>query len=278
MRSPPTPKSNFIAATTKDFNKDAELVLSVEGDDIGGVLVGDQIVLRVPLPPRPAEGPELGYLFGAKVYALNGKPSDVSNTVALLPEDVPPAPRDVTVEAQADGVLLQWAADEEPEGGFRIYRRDAQSRAYGTALAVLPGPYYTYFDRQAIYGARYIYGITAVATTNPLLESDISSEHEVDYQDRFGPAVPGGLVAFPEAGRVRLLWTPVANPDLAGYEIRRRASLEDDPQVLSEELVTNSQYLDEAVTSGQVWLYSVVAVDLLGNRSEVSAETQARVP
>jgi hypothetical protein len=278
LRSPPTPKSSFIAATAKDFNRDAELVLTVETDDIPGVVVGDRIVLRVPLPPRVDEGPEIGYLFGAKVFSLNGKPSDLSNTVALLPEDVPAAPRDVTVEAQAEGVLINWATDEEPKGGFRIYRRDAQSRTYGDAIAVLPGPFYTYFDRQAIFGARYIYGITTVASTTPLLESDISSEHEVDYQDRFGPAVPGGLVAFPEAGRVRLLWTPVANPDLAGYAIRRRASLEDEPQELTDELVTRSQYLDETVSTGQTWFYTVVAVDLLDNRSEPGAEIQVRVP
>ena len=283
LRSPVTPKSSFIAATAKDFKKGAELVLAVDAEEISTAVVGDLVVLRIPLPPRAAAGPELGYLFAAKIFALNGKPSDLSNTAGLLPEESPPAPRDVKVEAQPDGVALEWRADEEPRGGFRIYRRDAQARAYGAPLATVPGTLYsgdvyTYVDRLAVFGARYIYGVTALASATPLLESDLSSEHEVDYQDRFGPAVPGGLVAFPEAGRVRLLWTPVADPDLAGYEVRRRARVEDDPVTLSEQPVTGSQYLDEAVTSGEVWLYSVVSVDESGNRSEPGLEVQVRVP
>jgi hypothetical protein len=279
LKSPPTPKSSFITATKKDFTKGATLVFAAEGDDIANLLIGDNVVLRLPLPARPTEGPEIGHLFGAQVYSMNGKPSDLSERVVVLPSATPPAPRDFVVAPEAYGVMLKWAADEDPEAGFRVYRRDAQARLYGEPIVILPtGSERLYIDRQAIFGARYIYGVTAVASTEPLLESELSSEHEIDYQDRFGPATPVGLVAFPEVGRVRLLWTGVSDADLVGYEIFRRDAGAETPTKLTSELVTRSQYLDENLTSGQVLFYSVVAIDGSGNRSQTSAETEVRVP
>ena len=278
LRSPPTDKSSFISATKKDFKSDSELALTVESDAISSALVGDTIVLRLALPLRPEEGPEIGYLFAARVRALNGKPSDLSATIALLPSDTPVPPQEAAVEAEADGVHVSWSATEDPAGGFRVYRREAQARLYGEPVGIIDAALRVFVDRQAVFGARYIYAITALETTTPLLESDISSEHEIDYQDRFGPATPGGLVAFPETARVRLLWTSVIDVDLAGYEILRRATVDDVAAAVSSEFITRGQYLDETVASGDSWLYSVVAIDESGNRSDASAEIEVRVP
>lgn len=279
LLSPPTPKSSFISATTKDFKNGSEIVLSLEGDEVPNSLIGDRIALRLTLPLRPNEGPEIGFLFAVKVFALNGKPSDFSATKAVLPSDTPPPPGDVAIEAQAAGIYIRWSAEEDPPAGFRIYRRDAQTRLYGEPIANLTlGTERFYLDRQAIFGARYIYGLTSLETASPLLESDLSSEHEIDYQDRFGPAIPGGLVAFPEAGRVRLLWTTVADADVAGYEVSRRAGSDTEATLITSDLVTRGQYLDESVAKGEVWFYSVVAVDTSGNRSLAGAETEVRVP
>jgi hypothetical protein len=277
LRSPPTQPSTFIQATPKDFRSDSELVLELEDADIDAAVIGDRIVLRLPVPPRPDEGPEIGYIYGVKIFSLQRKASEFSNLVSLLPVETPVAPQAVIVEAQGDGVHVDWTAEEDPKEGFRVYRRVAQTRTYGEAVGTVAATQRSYIDRQAVYGARYIYGVTAVADTSPLVESDISSEHEIDYQDRFGPRTPGGLVAFPEAGRVRLLWTTVTDPDLAGYEVLRRAADETEARVVSAGLVTAGQYLDQNVPSGE-WFYSVRAVDETGNRSDDSAETPARVP
>lgn len=278
LRSRPTDKSSFITATKKDFEKDSELALTIEHDDISSALIGNAIVLRLTLPPRTAEGPEIGYLFAARVRALNGKPSDLSATIALLPSDTPVPPQEAAVNARPDGVHVSWSAAEDPPAGFRVYRREAQARIYGEPVGTILGTFRLFVDRQAIFGARYIYAVTALETLTPLLESDISSEHEIDYQDRFGPATPGGLVAFPEIGRVRLLWTSVTDVDLAGYEILRRSTADDVAAAVNSELISRGQYLDESVASGDSWLYSVVAIDESGNRSVVSAEIEVRVP
>jgi hypothetical protein len=277
LRSAPTPRSTFIQATLKDFRSDSQLWFELEEPDLDSALIGDRLFLRLPLPPRPAEGPEVGFVIAARVSSLEGKESDFSNLVSLLPEAPPPAPQEVTVEAQSDGIHVDWTAELDPKDGFRVYRREAQTRTYGEPVGTVLAALRSYVDRQAIYGARYIYTVTSVAKLSPLLESEVSSEHEIDYQDRFGPAIPGGLVAFPEAGRVRLLWTPVADPDLAGYEVLRRAATEAEPRVVTAELVTGGQYLDQGVPSGE-WFYVVRAVDTTGNRGAESTEAPARVP
>ncbi len=322
LRTPPTPMERYVSATESDFEDDAELILEVEGAVLASVVVGDQIVLRTPLPPPPplstidsdrevaaggdedtgetdkgdeddseelAEDSEVddseapprdplyGYLYSVKIYPIQGNASDLSPLGALFPVPPPPAPTDVLVTAEASGVRVDWAAEEDAEDGFRVYRREAQSRLYGDPVVTLPGSIRTHTDRTAIYGARYIYGVAAVARANPLLESELSSEHEVDYHDRFGPGTPTGLVAFPEVGRIRLLWDASSVPDLAGYRVRRRAEGAD-AVLVTEELVTRSQYVDDDVSSGQLWLYSVIAVDQLGNVSDASTEISVRVP
>jgi len=278
LRSPPTPKETFISATSKEFKQESELALELEGDDIKTALIGENIVLRLPFPNVAAEGGDVGFLFAAKVFSANGKPSDMSVPLAILPVETPTPPSEVVVTAEATGIRIEWSAEEDPTTGFRIYRRDAQRRTYGDPVGLGIPITRSFVDTQAIYGGRYIYGVTTVAGMQPLLESDISSEHEIDYKDHFGPAVPGGLVAFPATDQVRLLWTSVTDIDLAGYEVSRRASVDDEPLAITLELVTGGQYVDEDVSSGQTWFYSVVAIDQVGNRSEPSTETEVRVP
>ncbi len=307
LRSPPTQIERYLTATMSDFRRDAELLLQVDGDALAGSVVGDEITLRTPIPPippsrpraepaaepadadadregdaseataEPERDPQYGYLYSVVLHPLDGKPSDYSQPVALFPVPPPAPPVEVTVTAQADGVRIDWTLDDDPEQGFRVYRREARSRLYGDPLSSVVAPARTFTDRQAVYGSRYIYGVTAVGRSQPLLESELSSEHEVDYQDRFGPPTPTGLVAFPEVGRVRLLWDASQATDLAGYRVLRSGA-GDAPEPLGDELVARSQYLDEAVTSGDVWFYSVVAVDELGNESAATAEIQVTVP
>lgn len=278
LRSKPTDKASYITATAKEFKAESELMLALEGEEIAAAVIGENVLIRLPLPASLPDGPDIGYLYAVKIFPLDGKPSDLSKLEGVLPVDTPPAPREITIETHANGVMLKWDADQDPQSGFRVYRREAQTRIYGEPVGTVINSLRYFLDSQAIFGARYIYGVSAVDTLEPLLESDFSSEHEVAYQDLFGPAAPRGLVAFPEVGSVRLLWTTVTAADVAGYEVLRRASIEDEAERITDELITRGQHIDEQVASGESWLYSVVAVDSSGNRSEASVETQARVP
>ena len=119
--------------------------------------------------------------------------------------------------------------------------------------------------------------VTSVGNLDPLVESAIAAEHEVNYRDRFPPAAPTEVVALPETGRVRLLWQPSVSPDTQGYWIYRK-----DPggqfQAINSELVVGSEYLDSDLPSGVVYQYYLLAIDAKGNESEASEEIEVRVP
>ena len=119
------------------------------------------------------------------------------------------------------GVNVIWRADDPPVG-FRVYRRDAASRAYGVPIAQPEPDARSHLDGTASFDSRYVYSVTTVALESPLVESTLTAEREVQYEDRYPPAPPTGLIVLAEPDRARLLWEPSAAGDLAGYLVYRR--------------------------------------------------------
>jgi fibronectin type 3 domain-containing protein len=76
---------------------------------------------------------------------------------------------------------------------------------------------------------------------------------------------------------IDLIWAPVTNADLAGYNVYRRegAGL---AIKLNSELVKSPAYRDFAVISGKTYSYSVSAADVRGNESQRSEQTSEPVP
>jgi fibronectin type 3 domain-containing protein len=76
---------------------------------------------------------------------------------------------------------------------------------------------------------------------------------------------------------IDLVWAPVMDADLAGYNVYRRE--EGSPsEKLNAELVKTPAYRDEHVTGGKKYFYSVSAVDVRGNESAKSEEAGEKVP
>jgi fibronectin type 3 domain-containing protein len=102
--------------------------------------------------------------------------------------------------------------------------------------------------------------------------------------------VPSGLqAAYSGEGQkpfIDLIWAPVTNADLAGYNVFRSERPSDEagavlaePMVkLNSELVKSPSFRDNAVTSGKTYTYSVSAVDVRGNESRHSETTREPVP
>ncbi len=100
--------------------------------------------------------------------------------------------------------------------------------------------------------------------------------------DVFPPYVPGGLqAAYSGEGQkpfIDLIWAPVTNADLAGYNVYRVGSKRVPQSKLNSEPVKSPSYRDNAVASGKTYTYSVSAVDVRGNESQRSEETSESVP
>lgn len=271
------PSESLIDIKGRDFAAVARLTWALQGADIDSAVVGDRLIIKIPLEEVITGGDEEEILvFAARSLADKKRASPFSNLVKLFPRTPPVAPAGLSVEPTPNGVQVDWEINDEALG-YRVYRRNAKVRDYAEPLYKAREGLSSYIDRTAIFGDRYIYTVTSVGNLEPVVESAIAAEHEVNYKDRFPPAMPTEIVALPETGRVRLLWQASSSTDTQGYWIYRQ-----DPggsfQAVNAELVVGSEYLDRDLASGLTYRYYILAVDAKGNLSEASAEVEVRVP
>jgi hypothetical protein len=259
----------------REFAPQARKRVALEGEVLDAAVVGDRLAIRLPLTPPQPRGDE-ARVYGVRTVLGRRLISPYSNLVGIIPIPPPPPPRALEVTAEPGGVQLVWEA-EETGTGFRIYRRNARNREYGAPVQVAPPETDRYLDRGARLDNRYIYTVTTVAQVEPLVESAIAIEQEVNYLDRFAPPTPDNLVALPEVGRVRLLWEPSGAVDLAGYLLYRRGP-RDEVELLTPEPTIGLEFLDQDVVTDDTFVYYVIAIDNTGNRSEPSREVEVRVP
>jgi hypothetical protein len=286
----------------------------VAGADLTAATAGDRIVISLPVPPAPpvpaatpapagkpaakpstppaptatptatpaatpasATPPLTAHYYAVRTFGTEGDRSEISNLSAVVPRTPPPAPERLTVTARADGVLVEWAGVPGAAGGYNIYRRDAQERFHGQPAHVSGAEERSWLDSTAHFGQSYIYTVTALAQREPTVESAVGSEHEVRYQDRFPPPVPGDLVALAEPGRIRLVWRSVEADDLAGYIVYRRLGNGSFERITAQP-VTAPEYNDTVLTAGKTYGYRVTAIDKAGNESDPGAEVRAEAP
>jgi hypothetical protein len=134
----------------------------------------------------------------------------------------------------------------------------------------------TYFYRGAVVSVVEVAGKPAAE-----VEGDDTPEVKLWAHDVFPPAVPSGVQAvFSGVGQeafIDLIWAPVTDADLDGYNVYRReengvaVKVNDGP-------VKTPGYRDQRVVSGKTYFYSVSAVDVRGNESGRSEEAGERAP
>lgn len=253
----------------------ATLRHSIEAPELSDVVIGERIVIPLPLPEEFPEVPEAHY-FAIRTVVGEDDRSELSNQAVIVPQVPPAPPGQLAAEAGPGGVRLTWQGDGPGVVGYDVYRRSARERIFLDPVARLGADASEAFDASARFGESYIYGVTAVVSRQPLIASAIGETVEVDYRDRFPPAPPSGLVALVEEDRVRLVWEASGAADLAGHRIER--STAGGPFVaMGDGLVRGSEWVDEAVSAGTSYTWRVASVDRDGNRSqpaEVTAEAR----
>ncbi|MBI3478718.1 MAG: hypothetical protein HY010_23565 [Acidobacteria bacterium] len=232
--------------------------------------------------------------YAVEVLNRDSRSAGFSNRVTIPAMPTLPPPADFRAELTAGGVAFNWTATADttaPAGvqyHYRIYRRDENTgkdtivgESAVTERASTHPP-----DAAFEWEKTYLYRITSLSTRSVnggdvQVEGDDSPSVRIIARDVFPPAVPSGVQAvYSGEGQklfVDLIWGPVTDADLAGYNIYRR---EDggSPAKLNADLVKSPAYRDPAVASGKVYLYSVAAVDVRGNESAHSDEASESVP
>jgi hypothetical protein len=247
------------------------------------------------LPASLMEGDPLAQItYAVEVLNSNGRSAGLSNQVRVPAAPTLPPPTGFTADVQKEGVLLGWQGMTEPHQvasiahSFYVYRHDEQGAEVMLGSVPLSGSARVQFlDRTFEWEKTYTYRATVVTLiaqptgeTVPV-EGDDTEPVSVKTNDVFPPAVPAELQAvFSGAGQrpfVDLIWAPVTDADLAGYNVYRRE--EGAPAVkLNPSPVGAPAYRDTSVTPGRHYIYSVAAIDVRGNESARSEEAGESVP
>ena len=248
------------------------------------------------------EHPAGSATYAVEVLNTAGRGAGISNQIHVpLVPTLPPF-GGFAARPTDQGVLITWLcpttsgrAREGVKHFFRIYRRP-ESGTGETRIAAIDvtdcvqakgAPTGSFLDQSFEWEKTYFYRGAVVSVLElpgkpPIeVEGDDTPEVKVFAHDVFPPAVPSGLQAvYSGAGQqpfIDLIWAPVPDPDLDGYNVYRRE--EGTPPVkVNAELVKTPAFRDPQVESGTIYYYSVSAVDQRGNETARSEETSERVP
>ena len=233
-------------------------------------------------------------IYAVEVLNAAGRGAGISNLARVPLVPTRPPFGDFAARPSAEGVLISWQcrlASERRTGVkylFSIYRHP-ESSASSTRIAELDATEcvtsfldqsfdweHTYFYRGAVVSVAETAGKPAVE-----VEGDDTPEVKVFAHDVFPPAVPAGLQAvFSGPGQplfIDLVWAPVTDADLDGYNIYRHEEGGAAVKVNTEPVKVPA-FRDAQVVSRKTYFYSVSAVDLRGNESGRSEEASESVP
>lgn len=231
--------------------------------------------------------------YAVSVLNSSGRSAGSSNTVQIPAAPTLPPPLNLQAEVRSDGIALHWTNPAAPNVAgvhftVRIHRHLDGVQADVIAGEVpLTGTQQEWLDQAFEWEKKYRYHVAVLTTASRAGSPDIQVEGEdssavqVFAHDVFPPAVPSGLQAVASgAGQkpfIDLIWAPVPDADLAGYNVYRHEEGAA-PVKVNTEPVKTPAYRDADVKSGHQYTYSVSAVDLRANESAHSDEASEKMP
>jgi hypothetical protein len=233
--------------------------------------------------------------YAVQVLNRERRGAGPSNQVRVSLVHTLASPRDFRAEVTKQGIVLSWSGEivsAAPAGldyVYRVYRHVESGKEQalvgqapaGSALNFNITDSNIEWEKTYDYHAEAVTRIQRPDKSRLEVEGDDTAELKVFAHDVFPPTVPGELQAvFSGPGQkpfIDLVWAPVIDADLAGYNVYRREG-DITPARLNTELVKTPAYRDEQVTEGRKYFYSVTAVDVRGNESARSKEASELVP
>ena len=249
------------------------------------------------LPPQAQSSvPDAVITYAVEVLNANRRGAGLSNQILVPLVRTLPPPQDFQAEVTREGVALSWAGDtaalsNDPaiQYSYRVYRTldGSTQRDLVGELPASAESHFSLTDSEIEWQKTYLYRAETVTTVRHAnkpevqVEGDDTPEVKVFANDVFPPSVPSSLQAvFSGLGQkpfIDLVWAPVSDADLAGYNIYRHQAGTPAAKLNAEPAKTPA-YRDNNVTPGTRYVYSVSAVDVRGNESAGSEEASETVP
>jgi hypothetical protein len=233
--------------------------------------------------------------YAVEVLNRDGRSAGLSNQVHVPLVQTQPAPADLAARLTAQGAVLTWTGKSLPSTDaqpvhfrYRVFRR-AEGQQKQTLVGEVEAGADTLsltdqsfeWEKNYYYHADSVTILSQAGKPDITIEGDDTPEVKVFAHDVFPPAVPAGLQAVfsgpGQAAFIDLIWAPVTDADLAGYNIYRHQEGEAAVK-MNAELVKTPAYRDVQVAAGKKYFYAVSAVDVRGNESAQSEEASESVP
>jgi hypothetical protein len=244
---------------------------------------------------------ELQNSSGSATYAVevlnrDGRGAGLSNQVHVPLAPALPAPKDFGAQVSAEGVVATWTGapasiplPNPMRRSYRVYRRveGGQQKILVGEQEAGSGGQKSVTDRSFEWEKTYYYHaetltvISQAGKPDISIEGDDTPEVKVFAHDVFPPMAPSGLQAVysgpGQALFIDLIWAPVADADLDGYNVYRHSEGGAVVRV-NLEPVKVPAFRDLRVVAGMTYFYSVSAVDMRGNESGRSEEARESLP
>lgn len=213
---------------------------------------------------------KLTYLYSIRSSSTSHVLSSFSDTVAIRPEieTVPPAPTGLTAFLQDDNsVRINWDDMTETEssvGYYMIFRRTIDPSAKTTSEyeplidSVLSGSNNVFIDKKTEAGKTYEYAVQSIDLFGgfSLLSNPVQLFHPMNEVKW-----PGGVYVTRDKEGVIIKWDPVIEDDVTEYRIYRQQRNEEKDFLGSVKKGNSLQLTDRGVKKGELYFYSVTAVD-----------------
>lgn len=205
----------------------------------------------------PADGGPFVRYYAAAGWA--GRRRGPASAMLAVPLGAgPAAPSAVTPAYDEKSITLSWQTSGAGQRFVvdRVSPVAVAARVTPEAIAAPEAAVPVQFGVEQCFVVRTVEVIGAVT-----LVGDPTQPVCVTPVDRFPPAPPSELRAFPAETGIELTWTASTSADTAAYVVLRAEGTSDTLQRLTAAPVSATQYRDEAVRPGVTYTYAVIAID-----------------
>lgn len=228
---------------------------------------------------------EANYVYKLAAVDYFGQITEYSEEISVPAQDfTPPTPPygfKLVPSSTRKSVTATWSnIDEVDLAGFNVYTsEDPEQEFVKVNQELLPKDVHE-FVHEGVKEGGYYYAISTVDFAG---NESFSGMMYTELIDRTPPEAPTNFKASAVSGEITLSWDANKEPDLKGYFIQK--SLNDDNNLDNDYINVNAEPILETSFTEKLprniknkFVYRVVAVDTMYNRSKPSINSLAQMP
>lgn len=198
-------------------------------------------------------------------YAGNESPQVIIENI-FIPDDEAPIPPEGLMVENIDGNSIEISCGGSSSADvavYKLFKSELGSSTPPIEIASYHDVPYFLTDTTARKPKTYIYYAIAIDSTGN--KSEPSRMDTVEFKDYTPPPSPRQVIATQVEGGIEIMWEPVYDYDLAGYNVYKSDLPNGIFEKINPEILQELKFLDKEGKSTD--FYTVRAIDTSGNES-----------